>query len=170
MHTALVAEGLFPDEAAALLNTWQRAYFISPGLRLFFLVPRPWTDSYLPLSLSQPADIQRVMVGRIELITDQQRNLLARLADTAVSDGSWVERIANSPAKERFLAGRSNFGDLGVAIPPDYQMYLALGRFRNALVTAEERRRPTENLRKFIDTYGLHPYRWPELQPALGKR
>jgi hypothetical protein len=40
-------------------------------------------------------------------------------------------------------------------------MYLALGRFRNALVVAEERLRPTPSLTQFIDTYELHPYRWP---------
>ena len=73
----------------------------------------------------------------------------------------WVESIHESPAKERFLAGRTDFGDLGVAIPADYQMYLDLGRFRNALVVHEERVRPTVNLTKFIDTYALHPFRLP---------
>jgi hypothetical protein len=159
MHAALIADGLYADEATALLSTWQRAYFVSPGLRVFYLVPRPWTDHYLPLSLSRDADVQRVMMGRIELISDKQRSLLSRLAKTAVSDGSWVERIPDGPAREKFLSGRSSFGDLGVQIPADYQMYLELGRFRNALVVAEERARPTETLTKFIDTYGLHPYR-----------
>lgn len=170
MHAALVKDGLFADEATALLTTWQRAYFKSPGRRLFFLVPEAWTDYYLPLSLSRDADVERVMVARIELITKTQRNLLARLAATAPSDGRWLEQIPKTPAKTRFLAGRSDFGDLGVAIPPDYQMYLALGRFRNALVAAEERRRPTESLRKFIDTYQLHPYRLPTPATASGGR
>jgi len=49
LRTALVEEGLFPDEAEALLNTWQLSYFQSPGLRLFFIVPREWTDFHLPL-------------------------------------------------------------------------------------------------------------------------
>jgi hypothetical protein len=59
------------------------------------------------------------------------------------------------------LSGHSDFGDLGVEIPPDYQMYLALGRFRNALVLAEMRERPTENLRKFVNTYQLRPFAVP---------
>jgi hypothetical protein len=157
----LVRDGLFSDEAAALLSTWERAYFKSPGLRLFFLVPRSWTDYYLPLELSVRSDVERVMVGRIELVTDEQRALLARLASMTIASAKWVDNIPKSEAREKFFAGRSNFGDLGVSIPPDFQAYLALGRFRNALVAAEERQRPTPSLTRFIDQYGLHPYRWP---------
>jgi len=162
MHDALMADGLFDDEATALLSTWQRAYFVSPGLRMFYLVPRQWTDHYLPLALSREADVQRVMIGRIELISNEQRHLLQRFAQTAISDGSWVDQIPDGPVLDRFLAGRSNPGDLGVQIPADYKMYLELGRFRNALVIAEEHDRKTESLTKFIETYGLHPYRWTE--------
>ena len=159
MHAALVADGLYPDEATALLTTWQRSYFTSPGLRLFYLVPRVWTDHYLPLSLSREATINRVMIGRLELIGDDQRALLDQLSKAANSDGSWIERLPESPQRERFLAGRSDFGDLGGAIPPDYQMYLGLGRFRNALVAHQEKIAPTPSLTKFIDTYELHPFR-----------
>jgi len=162
MHAALVADGLFADEATALLSTWQRAYFKSPGLRVFYVVPRVWTDHYLPLSLSRDATIDRVMIGRLELIGDQQRALLDRLSQADNSDGKWVEQIPESPARERFLSGHSDFGDLGVQIPADYQMYLGLGRFRNALVAHQERISPTPNLTKFIDVYALHPFRLPK--------
>lgn len=161
MQAALVADGLFADEAAALLSTWQRAYFASPGLRVFYLVPREWTDHYLPLSISADARIERVMVGRLELISDRQRELLSKLAASEISRGDWVESIPASPARDRFLAGRTDFGDLGVAIPADYQAYLDLGRFRNALVTHEERVRPAASLARFIDTYHLHQFRLP---------
>jgi len=161
MHAALVADGLYPDEATALLTTWQKSYFVSPGLRLFYMVPRVWTDHYLPLTVSTQSQIDRVMIGRLELISDEQSTLLARLADVTPSDGSWVERIPESPARERFLAGRTDFGDLGAKIPDDYQMYLGLGRFRNALVAHAERIKPTPSLTKFINTYELHPFRIP---------
>ena len=164
MHAALVEDGLFADEAAALLATWQKSYFASPGLRLFYLVPRQWTDHYLPLTLSQPASVNRVMIGRLELISDEQRALLDRLARVASSDGSWIGQIPESAARERFLAGRTDFGDLGVAIPPDYQMYLKLGRFRNALVAHEEHVRPSETLSRFVETYELHPFRLPKTE------
>jgi hypothetical protein len=162
MHAALVADGLFADEATALLSTWQRSYFASPGLRVFYLVPRVWTDHYLPLSLSQAATINRVMIGRLELIGDEQRALLDRLSKATNSDGKWVEEIPESAARERFLSGHSDFGELGVKIPADYQMYLGLGRFRNALVAHQERIAPTPNLTQFINTYQLHPFRLPK--------
>jgi hypothetical protein len=166
MHKQLVASGLNGDEATALLSTWQRAYFTSPGLRLFFLVPEEWTNHYLPLSISVDAEVSRVMVGRIELIADQQRALLDRLAQTSPSDPQWIGDIPESEARERFFSGHSTFGNLGVEIPADYQMYLALGRFRNALVTAQERATPTENLTTFINNYSLHPFRWDASEKA----
>ena len=160
MHAALIKQGLFPDEATALLTTWSRAYFASHGLRLFFLVPRAWTDHYLPLSISQDADIERVMMGRVELISDEQYQLLGQLCETPVSNPDWAQKLPDSPAKERFVAGRTDIGELGVQFPPDYRIYYELGRFRNALIAAEERRRPKSNLPQFIATYGLGPYRW----------
>lgn len=52
MHQELVTQGLYPDEADALLNTWQASYFKSGGERLFFIVPRPWTNYFLPLKIT----------------------------------------------------------------------------------------------------------------------
>lgn len=46
----LVAQGLFEDEAHAMLETWRLSYFASEGIRIFFLLPEPWTDARLPLS------------------------------------------------------------------------------------------------------------------------
>ncbi|MEX2140864.1 MAG: hypothetical protein WD894_16490 [Pirellulales bacterium] len=170
MHEALVAEGLFEDEAYAMLRTWERAYFQKHGLRVFFTVPRKWTDYQLPLQVSAPAKTERVMIGRIELVSSEQRALLERLAHTAISDGLWVKQIWDSPNARSFASGHSDFGDLGVQIPPDYQMYLALGRFRNALVLAEARERPTENLRKFIKTYQLKEFNVPSDGVASSQR
>jgi hypothetical protein len=169
MHAALVADGLFADEATALLSTWQRAYFKSPGLRLFYLVPRMWTDWILPLDISPRPEMVRTMVGRIELIGDEQRETLARLTESSIGGAEWVELIPSSPARDKFLAGRSNFGDLGVKIPPEYQLYLDLGRFRNALVTAEEARAGANSLTRFIDAYALHPFRLPKVEIAGGQ-
>jgi hypothetical protein len=82
MKTALIEDGLFADEAEALLSTWELSYFKSGGMRLFFLVPRAWTDHYLPLKVSVPSQIVRTMVGRIEIVTPRQRELLARMVET----------------------------------------------------------------------------------------
>jgi len=67
MKQALIAQGLFADEAEAMLNTWKASYFQKPGLRVFYIVPREWTDYFLPLELSVPARVTRVIVGRIDL-------------------------------------------------------------------------------------------------------
>jgi hypothetical protein len=162
MHPRLMEDGLNADEATALLATWKRSYFDSPGLRLFYLVPRVWTDHYLPLTLSVDARVERVMVGRLELISDEQRAGLDRLSRAQIADGEWIKQVPKSPAYEQFLAGRSDFRDLGVKIPPDFQTYLDLGRFRNALVVHEEQVRPTPNLTKFIETYSLQLFRIPQ--------
>jgi hypothetical protein len=67
LKQALLTQGLFADEAEAMLNTWKASYFQKPGLRVFYIVPRAWTDHFLPLELSVPARVNRVMVGRIDL-------------------------------------------------------------------------------------------------------
>ena len=133
-----MSEGLFDEEATAMLQTWQKSYFAAGGLRLFYIVPRPWVEDRLPLTISQPAEITRVMMARTELISPEQRDLLKRLAAAPRSDPKWVQDLdKDRPAVQTFLSGHSGFGDLGVAIPQDYQLYMDLGRFRNALVLHE---------------------------------
>src|SRR5262249_52671892 len=127
MRSALVDEGLAADEADALLNTWQLSYFQSPGLRLFFLVPQVWTDHVLPLKLSADADIKRVMLRRIELVTPRQRQLLERIAKAPVPNLSAVAsamRKLRSSDNEKYNAlasGRGNPTDLGVDVPQPYK-------------------------------------------------
>jgi hypothetical protein len=67
LKRALLRQGLFSDEAEAMLNTWKASYFEKPGLRVFYVVPREWTDHFLPLTLSVPARVNRAIVGRIDL-------------------------------------------------------------------------------------------------------
>ena len=69
MHAALVARGLYADEATAMLETWKNSYFGTPGLRAFYLVPNEWTSYYLPLTISTPHTLNRVIVGRIDIQT-----------------------------------------------------------------------------------------------------
>jgi hypothetical protein len=159
MHSAIRGEGLNADEATAMLATWNRAYFQTAGLRLFFLVPARWTEHYLPLHVSGEPEIKRAMMGRIELITDRQQALLKKVS-AGVANIKWMAEIAEGPAKDKFLAGRSDFGDLGVKIPEDYLAYLALGRFRNALIIAQAKANPSAGLTRFISNYDIHPYEW----------
>ena len=64
----LISQGLFPDEAHAMLETWKNSWF-EEGARLIYIVPRPFVDSVLPLTIKPAANITRVFVGRLELIT-----------------------------------------------------------------------------------------------------
>jgi len=193
---ALVAEGLFDDEARALLNTWELSYFKSTGLRVFFLVPRAWTDFYLPLEISQPADISRVMVGRIELVTPGQRNLLRQIAGFSTNEISrgvgqlytnYFGRLfpgminKSSDADPVQLSRQMEQGSRDVApvyaglkplasfadVPKTYQTYLDLGRFRNALILDEAKAHPTEGLTNFIATYRLQASRPVEVPAPL---
>jgi hypothetical protein len=67
LRKALLANGLFADEADAMLNTWQHAYFQRAGTRLMYIVPKAWVDAHLPLTISVPAEVVRVFIGRIDL-------------------------------------------------------------------------------------------------------
>jgi len=68
MFRALVDEGLFDQEAEAMLNTWESYYFKKAGKRILYIVPQEWMEFYLPLKFSIPVDLTRVFVGRIDLI------------------------------------------------------------------------------------------------------
>lgn len=166
MHEGLVKDGLNPDEADALLNTWDASYFRSHGMRLFFLVPRAWTDYVLPLKTSLQADINRVMIGRIELVSAKHRALLKRIAATENPNAAWYyEWAEKNPEAWRRHQQKRQEGNLQalrqerVPIPDDYLAYLELGRFRNALVLNELKQRPTPGLQKFVSVYDLHEAR-----------
>lgn len=65
----LVAQGLFQDEAQAMFETWHDSWF-EEGSRLLYIVPRPFVDSMLPLTIQPaPSKTVRVFVGRMELVT-----------------------------------------------------------------------------------------------------
>jgi hypothetical protein len=142
LAAALTSRGLFADEADAMLETWKLSYFESEGLRLFFLLPQAWTDSQLPLTISTPSVVTRVMVGRIELVTRRQRETLARLRslpldayphlplyyyDRRVLQAS--NQSGRSLSQLHELAGRE--------VPESLRLYESLGRFRDALVMHE---------------------------------
>jgi hypothetical protein len=65
----LITQGLYQDEAQAMFQTWRDSWF-EEGSRLLYIVPRDFVDSVLPLSINPPpAQIVRVFVGRMELVT-----------------------------------------------------------------------------------------------------
>jgi hypothetical protein len=74
---ALIAEGLYEKEARAMVRTWQADWLAERGTRLLYIVPRPVTDSLLPLRMEPtPKESVRVLVGRIDIL---QPELEARM-------------------------------------------------------------------------------------------
>ena len=65
----LVTQGLYQDEAHAMVETWRNSWF-EEGSRLLYIVPPPFVNEVLPLSINPaPAQTVRVFVGRLELVT-----------------------------------------------------------------------------------------------------
>ena len=63
-----------------MVETWKDHWF-TPGLRVFYLLPTQATDAILPLSIRpKPTKIVRVLVGRIEILTQQRRQEIRTLA------------------------------------------------------------------------------------------
>lgn len=163
MRKELIADGLYEDEADAMLKTWELAYFKSPGLRLFYLLPQQWTDAVLPLQSSVLADVSRTMVGRVELVTPKQREQLKKISKGPVSNVSWLYKsLENNEERSQKLSqlweGKIRFSDAGIPVPPDYQAFIDLGRFRSALILDEHTRHPTAGLRPFVEAYNLSYY------------
>ncbi len=178
MRGELVKAGLFSDEADALLNTWQVSYFKSPGMRFFYICPRKETDDRLPLELSIPAEVTRVMIGRIEVVTPEQRTLLVKIAAGPAPDLSAARAAAEKSGSEFFahpentanwndvITGKKPYKALGLDIPEVYADYLKLGRFRNALVLNEQSLRPTQALNDFISENKLEAYKVADSEPS----
>jgi hypothetical protein len=77
LRRALVGQGLYEKEAAAMVKTWESAWFGERGLRALYLLPRAWTDRTLPLDITPaPQEVQRVMVARAEIITSAMETAL----------------------------------------------------------------------------------------------
>jgi hypothetical protein len=69
LERLLVAQGLYAQEAAAMVETWRDSWF-EEGVRLFYVIPQSTVDEILPLTISpRPAELVRVFVGRLELVT-----------------------------------------------------------------------------------------------------
>ena len=112
------------------------------------------------------AEVRRVMVGRVELVTPQQRQRLAQIARGPASNPHWLFNAINALGGGRqdmyredwfkmLMNGRQTFAGLHVQVPSDYREYLKLGRFRNALILDELSKRQTPPLKTFVQAYTL---------------
>ncbi len=122
---ALAADGLTPEEASAMVETWRETWFRESGDRILTLVPRKTIDAMLPLNITPtPAKTERVFVARIEMVSSIREQALASLLNstTEPSEADFAEfenlsfgrfanggmeiaiRIQSSKMQEKFLA------------------------------------------------------------------
>ena len=81
LEEILVGQGLYRDEAHAMIETWKDSWF-GEGSRLVYIVPRGFIDNVLRLTIDPaPGQIVRVFVGRLEIVTPAT----ARAVKTAVA-------------------------------------------------------------------------------------
>lgn len=78
LEEILIAQGLYQNEAQAMVQTWRDSWF-EEGSRLLYIVPREFIDTVLPLTIKPaPLDTTRVFVGRLELVTPGTQEAVAR--------------------------------------------------------------------------------------------
>lgn len=104
----LVAQGLYQDEAQAMVETWRGSWF-EEGSRLIYIVPEKFVDQILPLSIHPaPAQIARAFVGRLELVTPATE----KVVETALAshDKETLEKYGRflEPILHTMLAKQSN--------------------------------------------------------------
>jgi hypothetical protein len=100
----LVAHGLYPKEAEAMVDTWSDSWF-EEGARLLYIAPRPAVDAIVPLTITPaPSAVERVFVGRMELVTPVTRRDV-RLA-LATNDRATLYKYGRflQPIGDRVLA------------------------------------------------------------------
>jgi hypothetical protein len=86
----LVAQGLYQDEAHAMVETWKDSWF-EEGSRLLYIVPTSFVDGILPLSINPaPAQTTRVFIGRLELITPATEKAVQQAVFT--KDGATLQK------------------------------------------------------------------------------
>ena len=116
----LISQGLYQDEAQAMIETWRDSWF-EEGSRLLYVVPDGFLSSVLPLSIKPvPDQTVRVFVGRLELITPATETSVEQAyaqhdADTLKKYGRFLEPILNTmiakesnPARIRKLQANLN--------------------------------------------------------------
>jgi len=78
LKQAIMATGLYEKEADAMIKTWRSSWF-EPGMRVFYVLPRPTIDTVLPITITpQPAELVRVLIGRAEIITPEMEKTVQR--------------------------------------------------------------------------------------------
>jgi hypothetical protein len=114
VRTSLDEMGLYDDESTAMVNTWKRQWFRTPGARLLYIAPQSWTDASIPLTIDpKPESTKRVMVMRVELVTPELES----------ADVSALKGLAK---KDTAALARDHFASLGRFAEPRLRRAIAI--------------------------------------------
>jgi len=108
LEAILVNQGLYADEAHAMVETWKDSWF-EEGSRLIYIVPRAYIDKVLPLTINPaPEQVVRVFVGRLEIITpttarEVKAAIAAKDESTLNKYGPFLEPILQVADKEHSI-------------------------------------------------------------------
>ena len=103
----LVADGLFADEARAMVNTWKHSYFATEGLRMLYVLPSEWTEELLPITINPaPSSLVRTLVGRVEILTPAEEANLVSYAEANLQNPDSLTRFE---INGRSMAGLGHF-------------------------------------------------------------
>jgi hypothetical protein len=119
VQKVLVGEGLYEDEARAMVRTWSESWFASEGTRVLYVVPRATTDALLPITMTPaPTELVRVLVGRQDILSPEveaevEQALEDRVAGDAARRDAAQRRLARlgrflEPAVRRVVAWTSS--------------------------------------------------------------
>jgi hypothetical protein len=128
LEGSLIFSGLYPEEAHAMLESWKDSWF-EEGSRLIYIVPNAFVEKILPLSIQpQPARIQRVFVGRLELLTAATQSAIETA--TATHDKATLARYGRfaAPMIEMILRRNPNSAhstELSQELNGIYRVYVA---------------------------------------------
>ena len=116
-----------------MVNTWEKSYFRTPGLRVLYVLPRQTVDQIIPIQVKPtPDQLERIMVGRVEVLTpDREKQIEKFVADLGA---------ANFRVRQTASVGLTRLGRLGEP---------ALRRVRATTKDAEVRARAQALIDKF---------------------
>jgi len=129
----LVAQGLYQDEAHAMVETWRDSWF-EEGSRLLYIVPAAFVDGVLPLSINPaPAQTVRVFVGRLEIVTPATEKAVQRAL--VMHDSATLKMFGRflAPILETMIQRESNSARV-------QQFYQALNSYYSSEIAQNVRR------------------------------
>ncbi len=132
-EATLISAGLYADEAHAMLESWKDSWF-EEGARLIYVVPRTFVDGILPLTIQPaPSNIQRVFVGRMELLTPATEKAIETAAAThdqatLAKYGRFLAPMIEAILRKSPESRRAK--ELGETLIDTYNSYIAQNQLR----------------------------------------